>query len=360
MVAAPNGSRCSAPPRVVRTSTSCWPGSPGGRGTSDGTAPLTGGAGRPTGARVPTGPRERGPPPGAAAPPHLRPARQGRTAAGPGRADPEAGPPRKRDSPRRLIPSSTFRNAALGHAPTRTAARGRAAPPGRHPGRPPRHRGAERAGQGRGPARGDPRAPPGYGRTAPPPGQPGHLEGPGLGRPGGRQGRGPPRAPVDRGLLLDREPGRGRHRDGRGTAHLPGASGSPPSAIVGSTASPRRSTKVGWPRPCGPPSGPPSRRPGSRPSWRSGWPMPPGKPCRPTRRRRTGSPCSIWWSTPRSAERSSPGACRPVPTRRVLAAARKASGYVPELARLMGIPIPPPPGPRRPVPARSVQGRRAS
>ena len=44
----------------------------------------------------------------------------------------------------------------------------------------------------------------------------------------------------------------------------------------------------------------------------------------------------------------------------LLAAARKASGYVPELARLMGIPIPPPPGPRRPVPARSVQGRRAS
>ncbi len=44
----------------------------------------------------------------------------------------------------------------------------------------------------------------------------------------------------------------------------------------------------------------------------------------------------------------------------LLAAARKASGYVPELARLMGIPIPPPPGPRRPVPARSPQGRRAS
>lgn len=37
----------------------------------------------------------------------------------------------------------------------------------------------------------------------------------------------------------------------------------------------------------------------------------------------------------------------------LLAAARKASGYVPELARLLGIPIPPPPGPRRPVPARS-------
>ncbi len=44
----------------------------------------------------------------------------------------------------------------------------------------------------------------------------------------------------------------------------------------------------------------------------------------------------------------------------LLAAARKASGYVPELARLMGIPIPPPPGPRRPVPARSSQGRRSS
>ena len=44
----------------------------------------------------------------------------------------------------------------------------------------------------------------------------------------------------------------------------------------------------------------------------------------------------------------------------LLAAARQASGHVPELARLMGIPIPPPPGPRRPVPARSGQGRRAS
>jgi hypothetical protein len=46
----------------------------------------------------------------------------------------------------------------------------------------------------------------------------------------------------------------------------------------------------------------------------------------------------------------------------LLGAARKASGYVPELARLLGIPIPPPPGPRRPVPARarSTPGRRAS
>jgi hypothetical protein len=44
----------------------------------------------------------------------------------------------------------------------------------------------------------------------------------------------------------------------------------------------------------------------------------------------------------------------------VLAAARKASGYVPELARLMGIPIPPPPGPRRPASARALPRRRAS
>ncbi len=44
----------------------------------------------------------------------------------------------------------------------------------------------------------------------------------------------------------------------------------------------------------------------------------------------------------------------------LLTEARKASGYVPELARLMGIPIPPPPGPRRPVPARSSSGRRSS
>ncbi|MGD0882456.1 MAG: hypothetical protein ABSB09_12890 [Acidimicrobiales bacterium] len=43
----------------------------------------------------------------------------------------------------------------------------------------------------------------------------------------------------------------------------------------------------------------------------------------------------------------------------VLSEARKAAGYVPELARLMGIPIPPPPGPRRPAPARP-EGRRAS
>jgi hypothetical protein len=44
----------------------------------------------------------------------------------------------------------------------------------------------------------------------------------------------------------------------------------------------------------------------------------------------------------------------------LLAEARKAAGYVPELARLLGIPIPPPPGPRRPVPARAGGPRRAS
>ena len=44
----------------------------------------------------------------------------------------------------------------------------------------------------------------------------------------------------------------------------------------------------------------------------------------------------------------------------LLAAARKASGYVPELARLLGIPIPPPPGPRRPVPARGSSSRRSA
>ena len=43
----------------------------------------------------------------------------------------------------------------------------------------------------------------------------------------------------------------------------------------------------------------------------------------------------------------------------LLTEARKAAGHVPELARLLGIPIPPPPGPRRPVPARPT-GRRSS
>jgi hypothetical protein len=41
----------------------------------------------------------------------------------------------------------------------------------------------------------------------------------------------------------------------------------------------------------------------------------------------------------------------------LLAEARKSAGHVPELARLLGIPIPPPPGPRRPAPARPT-GRR--
>lgn len=42
----------------------------------------------------------------------------------------------------------------------------------------------------------------------------------------------------------------------------------------------------------------------------------------------------------------------------LLAAARQASGYVPELARLLGIPIPPPPGPRRAVTTRPADQRR--
>lgn len=37
----------------------------------------------------------------------------------------------------------------------------------------------------------------------------------------------------------------------------------------------------------------------------------------------------------------------------LLASARRAAGSVPELARLLGLPIPPPPGPRRPSPVRS-------
>ncbi len=44
----------------------------------------------------------------------------------------------------------------------------------------------------------------------------------------------------------------------------------------------------------------------------------------------------------------------------LLVAANKASGYVPELAKLLGLPIPPPPGPRRPVPARTTPARRRS
>ncbi len=45
---------------------------------------------------------------------------------------------------------------------------------------------------------------------------------------------------------------------------------------------------------------------------------------------------------------------------RVLAAARNAAGTVPELARLLGIPIPPPPGPRRPSAGRATASPRRS
>ena len=77
------------------------------------------------------------------------------------------------------------------------------------------------------------------------------------------------------------------------------------------------------------------------PSWPCGWPTPPARPCRPrpppkqwlallevvvdSPVRRTVKPAGL----PAGADET------------VLAAARKASGYVPELARLMGIPIPP-------------------
>ncbi len=134
-------------------------------------------------------------------------------------------------------------------------------------------------------------------------------------------------------------------------------SGSPPCANAGSNASPPRSTTVGWSTPCAPPSGRPSRRPGSPPSSPSGWPRPPGSPWRPT------PPPENWLAllevvVESPVRRTVKPAGLPVGADDRCSAARKASGYVPELARLMGIPIPPPPGPRRPVPARA--GRRAS
>ncbi|HEY5250102.1 MAG TPA: hypothetical protein VIJ09_00475 [Acidimicrobiales bacterium] len=47
-----------------------------------------------------------------------------------------------------------------------------------------------------------------------------------------------------------------------------------------------------------------------------------------------------------------PAGLPPNPTGELLTAARHAAGLVPELARLLGLPIPPPPGPRRAVAAR--------
>ena len=44
------------------------------------------------------------------------------------------------------------------------------------------------------------------------------------------------------------------------------------------------------------------------------------------------------------------------PTEQLLTAARRAAGQVPELARLLGLPIPPPPGPRRPAAVGSRRG----
>ena len=51
-----------------------------------------------------------------------------------------------------------------------------------------------------------------------------------------------------------------------------------------------------------------------------------------------------------------PAGLPPSPSAELLTAARHAAGLVPELARLLGLPIPPPPGPRR---AGAVAARRS-
>ena len=51
-----------------------------------------------------------------------------------------------------------------------------------------------------------------------------------------------------------------------------------------------------------------------------------------------------------------PAGLPPNPAAELLTAARHAAGLVPELARLLGLPIPPPPGPRR---TGAVAGRRS-
>ena len=149
-------------------------------------------------------------------------------------------------------------------------------------------------------------------------------------------------------------------RDGRRPAHLARPAGDRPARPLG------RTDHLG-----------PRRRPGRRrragldPAARAGGP-PLGRARGPAGRcRRSGhvgrdparglaGPARGGGRLARCAARSSPHGLPAGADEAVLAAARKASGYVPELARLMGIPIPPPPGPRRPVPARSAQGRRAS
>ena len=50
-----------------------------------------------------------------------------------------------------------------------------------------------------------------------------------------------------------------------------------------------------------------------------------------------------------------PAGLPPNPSAELLTAARHAAGLVPDLARLLGLPIPPPPGPRR---AGAVAARR--
>ena len=171
------------------------------------------------------------------------------------------------------------------------------------------------------------------------------VEGPGLGGPRRGQGRPAPRAPLHRRLGLDGHPRRRGHRDGHRPPRPRSTSGSPPSGSAGWSGSPSPSTRAGSPTPSGPRSARPSRPPGSPPSWPSAWPRPPGRPWRPTTTaRRLAGPARGGGRLPGPPDGQAGRASRPGPTRPLLAAARKASGYVPELARLMGIPIPPPPG----------------
>jgi hypothetical protein len=46
-----------------------------------------------------------------------------------------------------------------------------------------------------------------------------------------------------------------------------------------------------------------------------------------------------------------PSGLPPSPSEQLLQAVHRSAGHVPELARLLGLPIPPPPGPRRPAAA---------
>ena len=280
-------------------------------------------------------------------------------AGGPARPGPVGGESGGRDNPRRLTPSTTYRNAALAtlkpeQLPVAEQLLQRGDPLGA-----PGHRGAERPGPRRRPARGHPGAAAVHGRAAPPGDQPGHLEGPGLGGPCRGQGRplrelrsivassstvtlddeGSEMATALRTSLTERvtalrerwlERIGGALDDGR-VVDAVRASIRPPEPAARLTAelAVRLADAAG--------SAMSSETPPAE--WLALLEVVVESPVR-----RTVKPAGL-----------------PVPADdELLAAARKASGHVPELARLMGIPIPPPPGPRRPVPARSSPGRRAS